>query len=73
MWEVIRDSCGSSVVSQEASLAVGARPLHDPVPGTFEMLLKSYIQLFKSLRPFGFVSRDNQGAQFSDFVFSTEK
>jgi hypothetical protein len=43
------------------------------VPSAFEMLAKSCIQLYKSLRPFGFVSRNNQGAQFSDFVFGTEK
>src|SRR5438552_220147 len=54
-------------------LAVGARShCHDSVPGTSEMLPKSCIQIFKSLRPFGFVGCDNQGAQFPDFVFSTK-
>jgi len=60
-------------VSQEG-LAVGVcGHCHGLTPGTFEMILKSFIQLFKFLRPFGFVSRDYQGAQFSDFVFRTRK
>jgi hypothetical protein len=41
-------------------LTVGARSYcHDSVPGTSEMLPKRCIQIFKSLRPFGFVGCDD--------------